>query len=46
VIARAVPAECLRHPLATTRLTMDAGPWRRALTETLNFRREMYEELA
>jgi hypothetical protein len=25
---------------------MDAGPWRRALTETLNFRREMYEELA
>lgn len=46
VIARAVPPECLRHPLATTRLTMDAGPWRRALTETLNFRREMYEELA
>ncbi|MEU8637039.1 DUF5691 domain-containing protein [Amycolatopsis sp. NPDC048633] len=46
VIARAVPAACLRHPLATTRLTMDAGPWRRALTETLNFRREMYEELA
>lgn len=46
VIARAVPAECLRHPLATTRLTMDTGPWRRALTETLNFRREMYEELA
>ncbi|WP_329045367.1 DUF5691 domain-containing protein [Amycolatopsis sp. NBC_01488] len=46
VIARAVPAQCLRHPLATTRLTMDAGPWRRALTETLNFRREMYEELA
>jgi hypothetical protein len=46
VIARAVPAGCLGHPLATTRLTMDAGPWRRALTETLNFRREMYEELA
>jgi hypothetical protein len=46
VIARAVPRGCLRHPLATTRLTMDAGPWRRALTETLNFRREMYEELA
>ncbi|WP_410573507.1 DUF5691 domain-containing protein [Amycolatopsis sp. cmx-4-61] len=46
VIARAVPPQCLRHPLATTRLTMDAGPWRRALTETLNFRREMYEELA
>ncbi len=46
VIARAVPHGCLRHPLATTRLTMDAGPWRRALTETLNFRREMYEELA
>jgi hypothetical protein len=47
VIARAVPPECLLgHPLATTRLTMDAGPWRRALTETLNFRREMYEELA
>ncbi|SEF25191.1 hypothetical protein SAMN05421837_1021048 [Amycolatopsis pretoriensis] len=46
VIARAVPPRCLRHPLATTRLTMDAGPWRRALTETLNFRREMYEELA
>ncbi|WP_326952111.1 DUF5691 domain-containing protein [Amycolatopsis sp. NBC_01286] len=46
VIARAVPPGCLRHPLATTRLTMDAGPWRRALTETLNFRREMYEELA
>jgi hypothetical protein len=46
VIARAVPAGCLRHPLATTRLTADAGPWRRALTETLNFRREMYEELA
>ena len=46
VIARAVPPACLRHPLATTRLGMDAGPWRRALTETLNFRREMYEELA
>lgn len=46
VIARAVPRGCLGHPLATTRLTMDAGPWRRALTETLNFRREMYEELA
>ncbi|MET9002588.1 DUF5691 domain-containing protein [Amycolatopsis sp. NPDC004169] len=46
VIARAVPPGCLRHPLATTRLSMDAGPWRRALTETLNFRREMYEELA
>jgi hypothetical protein len=46
VIARAVPRACLGHPLATTRLTMDAGPWRRALTETLNFRREMYEELA
>ena len=46
VIARAVPPECLRHPLATTRLTMDAGPWRRALTETLTFRREMHEELA
>ncbi len=46
VIARAVPPECLGHPLATTRLTLEAGPWRRALTETLNFRREMYEELA
>jgi hypothetical protein len=45
VIARAVPAACLGHALATTRLGMDAGPWRRALTETLNFRREMYEEL-
>jgi len=45
VIARAVPPECLGHPLATTRLTLEAGPWRRALTETLNFRREMYEEL-
>ena len=46
VIARAVPPACLTHPLATTRLGMDFGPWRRALTETLNFRREMYEELA
>ena len=46
VIARAAPPGCFGHPLATTRLTIEAGPWRRALTETLNFRREMYEELA
>ncbi|MBN6041336.1 DUF5691 domain-containing protein [Amycolatopsis sp. 195334CR] len=45
-IARTVPPECLGHPLATTAPEPGSAPWRRALAETLNFRREMYEELA
>ncbi|UJW28258.1 DUF5691 domain-containing protein [Saccharothrix sp. AJ9571] len=45
-IARTVPPRCLGHPLATTAPEPGSAPWRRALAETLNFRREMYEELA
>ena len=46
VIARSVPRECLDHPLVTGAYAPDAAAWRRQLTETLQFRREMYEELA
>lgn len=46
IAARAVPPECLSHPLASAELGFDAGPWRRRLVYTLAFRREMYEELA
>ncbi|HEV7974348.1 DUF5691 domain-containing protein [Amycolatopsis sp.] len=45
VIARAVPPVCLNHPLTTGPLPEDVSPWRRQLVETLNFRREMHEEL-
>jgi hypothetical protein len=45
VIARTVPAECLRHRVAMEPLPLDAPAWRRHLSETLVFRREMAEEL-
>lgn len=46
VAARAVPPECLDHPLANAEVDFDMGAWRRRLILTLAFRREMYEELA
>lgn len=46
IAARAVPPECLTHPLASGEISPDAGPWRRRLITTLAFRKEMYEELA
>jgi hypothetical protein len=45
VAARAVPAECLSHPLAHAEIGFDMGAWRRRLIFSLAFRREMYEEL-
>lgn len=45
VVARAVPAECLRHRVAMEALPPEAPAWRRHLSETLVFRREMAEEL-
>ncbi|SDJ49673.1 hypothetical protein SAMN05192558_11829 [Actinokineospora alba] len=45
MIARTVPAECLRHRVAVEPLPPDAPAWRRHLSETLVFRREMAEEL-
>ncbi|HEU5471428.1 MAG TPA: DUF5691 domain-containing protein [Actinophytocola sp.] len=45
VAGRAVPRECLDHPLATQPLEDGASPWRRRLVETLVFRREMHKEL-
>lgn len=45
VAARAVPPEVLDHPI--TREPADAeDTWRSRLVETLNFRREMYQELS
>jgi hypothetical protein len=46
IAARAVPAECLNHPLTSAELDYDASPWRRRLVDTLIFRKEMYEELS
>jgi hypothetical protein len=46
IAARAVPPECLDHPLASAELGPEASPWRRRLVYTLAFRKEMYEELA
>ncbi|WP_033294335.1 DUF5691 domain-containing protein [Amycolatopsis jejuensis] len=45
LIAKAVPVPCLGHPLAEIPLPGEAAPWRRAVAETLSFRREMHEEL-
>ncbi|GAA3572865.1 DUF5691 domain-containing protein [Kribbella ginsengisoli] len=45
IAARAVPAEVLDHPI-TREPTGEEDTWRRRLIETLNFRREMYEELS
>jgi hypothetical protein len=45
IAARAVPAECLSHPLTSAELDYDASPWRRRLVDILIFRKEMYEEL-
>ncbi|WP_275295482.1 DUF5691 domain-containing protein [Amycolatopsis sp. La24] len=46
LIAKAVPVACLGHPLAEIPLPGEAAPWRRAVAETLSFRREMHKELA
>jgi Family of unknown function (DUF5691) len=46
IAARAVPPECLDHPLAHAEVDFDMGAWRRRLIFSLAFRREMYEELA
>jgi len=46
LIAKAVPIPCLGHPLAEIPLPGEAAPWRRAVAETLSFRREMHKELA
>jgi hypothetical protein len=43
--ARAVPPEVLNHPIAREP-TGEEDTWRLRLVETLNFRREMYEELS
>ncbi|MEV6283217.1 DUF5691 domain-containing protein [Kribbella sp. NPDC051770] len=43
--ARAVPPEILNHPI-TRESTGEEDTWRLRLVETLNFRREMYEELS
>ncbi|WBQ04794.1 DUF5691 domain-containing protein [Kribbella sp. CA-293567] len=45
IAARAVPAEVLDHPI-TREPTGEEDTWRRRLVETLNFRRELYEELS
>ncbi|MFF0266738.1 DUF5691 domain-containing protein [Kribbella sp. NPDC004536] len=44
IAARAVPPDVLDHPI-TREAPGDEDTWRRRLVETLNFRREMYEEL-
>lgn len=46
LIAKAVPPACLGHRLAVIALPGEAAPWRRAVAETLTFRREMHEELS
>ncbi|MBB4683058.1 DUF5691 domain-containing protein [Amycolatopsis jiangsuensis] len=46
LVAQAVPPECLGHPLADVPPPGEAAPWRRAVAETLTFRREMHEELS
>ncbi|WP_020660282.1 DUF5691 domain-containing protein [Amycolatopsis benzoatilytica] len=46
LVAKAVPVPCLGHPLAEIPLPGEAAPWRRAVAETLSFRREMHKELA
>ena len=46
IAARAVPPECLDHPLAHAEIDFEMGAWRRRLIFSLAFRREMYEELA
>jgi hypothetical protein len=46
IAARAVPPECLNHPMVTRPPDEDASPWRRRLVDTLAFRRQMYEELS
>lgn len=43
--ARAVPPEVLNHPIAREPAG-EEDTWRSRLIETLNFRREMYEELS
>ncbi|ONI67168.1 hypothetical protein BWI15_28825 [Kribbella sp. ALI-6-A] len=45
IAARAVPPEALHHPI-TREPTGEEDTWRLRLVETLNFRREMYEELS
>jgi hypothetical protein len=45
IAARAVPPEALQHPVVRE-ATGEEDTWRRRLVETLNFRREMYEELS
>ncbi|GAA3580051.1 DUF5691 domain-containing protein [Amycolatopsis ultiminotia] len=46
LVAKAVPPECLGHPLAEVPPPGEAVPWLRAVAETLTFRREMHEELS
>ncbi|MEU4669535.1 DUF5691 domain-containing protein [Amycolatopsis sp. NPDC023774] len=46
LIAKAVPPACLRHRLSMVPQPGEAAPWRRAVAETLTFRREMHEELS
>ncbi|MDT8915321.1 DUF5691 domain-containing protein [Amycolatopsis sp. PS_44_ISF1] len=46
LIAKAVPPACLGHRLAVIPQPGEAAPWRRAVAETLTFRREMHEELS
>lgn len=42
--ARAVPPECLRHPITDRPAESTARAWHHRLVETLLFRRAMYEE--
>ncbi|MGW4487085.1 DUF5691 domain-containing protein [Amycolatopsis sp. NPDC004368] len=46
LIAKAVPPACLRHRLSVIPQPGEAAPWRRAVAETLTFRRDMHEELS
>ncbi|TDP89354.1 DUF5691 domain-containing protein [Labedaea rhizosphaerae] len=46
VAARAVPKECLDHPMITREGQPAAAPWRVQLVQTLLFRRRLHEELS
>jgi uncharacterized protein DUF5691 len=46
VAARAVPKECLDHPMITREGRPAAAPWRVQLVQTLLFRRRLHEELS
>lgn len=45
-VARAVPTDCLDHPLVCRPPREGASPWHHRLVEILLFRRAMYEELS